>query len=95
MGARVVRGSLVATRIRNKIKETINSRNEAAVLLLKVMAVGNDYVSQSYARAKQRRGAKLGIRVEVECLPSSACASDLNAVVSSWNDYRSVNRIII
>lgn len=95
MGVRIVRGSLVATQILKKIQKRIISRNEAAALLLKVMLVGNDYVSQSYARAKQKLGAKIGIRVEVECFPLNTSINDLNAEVRCWNNDQSVNGIII
>jgi len=78
MTARVINGKKIASRIREEIKAEVASLKERKVFpRLSVLLVGDDPVSEIYARAKERSCKKIGIKYDLFRFPKDASEKEV------------------
>jgi methylenetetrahydrofolate dehydrogenase (NADP+)/methenyltetrahydrofolate cyclohydrolase len=94
--AGLIKGSLVASHIRQQVRQAAASlREQGVVPCLAVCLVGSDPASRIYIRNKQRACEGAGIASVRVDLPESAKTEDVLEVVQHWNADCSVHGILV
>jgi methylenetetrahydrofolate dehydrogenase (NADP+)/methenyltetrahydrofolate cyclohydrolase len=94
--AELIKGSLVASHIRQQVRRDATALRERGVVpCLAVCLVGSDPASRIYIRNKQRAAEGAGIENIRVDLPESAKTRDVLEVVERWNADCDVHGILV
>jgi methylenetetrahydrofolate dehydrogenase (NADP+)/methenyltetrahydrofolate cyclohydrolase len=97
MSATIIDGKTVAEKLRNSVKEAVDSRiiNGLRAPGLAVILVGEDPASQVYVRNKKLACEKTGIVSFEHTLPASTAETELLTLIRSLNEDPQVDGILV
>lgn len=96
MTAKVLDGEAVAARVRSEVAARVKRLRESGVVPgLGTILVGDDAPSERYVALKHRDCAEVGIESVHEHLDAGISESDLDAVITSFNDDPGVHAILL
>ena len=97
MSATVIDGRLLASRLRERVREGVRALQleHAVVPGVAVVLVGNDPASQMYVRTKKRRAFEAGIASFAYDLPADTSQADVLALLRELNERRDVHAILV
>jgi len=97
MSAKLLDGRLLASQLKNQLKEEINSiyRSTGGRPTLVNVMVGDDHGSCAYANSQKRVAEEIGIKYELRILKSDISEKDLVEIIKKLNSDEHVNGIMI
>jgi methylenetetrahydrofolate dehydrogenase (NADP+)/methenyltetrahydrofolate cyclohydrolase len=97
MPARIIDGTAMADAIRDELKPRVAAftASHARPPGLGIVLVGDDPGSEIYVRNKLRSAAEVGMRVDLERLPSTALLADVLETVRRLNDSAAHDGILV
>ena len=91
--AQIIDGKVLSAQIRAELVTKIAAKGVCPVLA--VVMVGNSEASRIYVRNKQKAAQEVGIKCEIHALPENVTQEELQQFVSTLNQNKEINGIII
>ena len=97
MSAKIIDGKAIAARIRQQVREQVDTLRDAGKPIpgLAVVLVGNDPASEVYVRNKRRACEEAGIHSVAHDLPADTPQADLLALIDQLNADPAVHGILV